>query len=390
MPVERFVSDTAPGRATPFSQLILKVASRCNMACDYCYMYPSHDTSWQALPRTMSSRTVEAVADRMVEHAERHSLRDVEIVLHGGEPLLAGRDHIARLVERLRRRAPSGLAVRMTVQTNGVLLDDVWLRTLADLDVKVCISIDGDSVHHDRHRKDVRGRGTYSRTARALNSLRQPEFSHLYSGLLAVVDLRNDPVDVYESLLRFAPPRIDFLLPHGNWSRPPPGLPTSGQATPYGDWLSAAFDRWFGADRQETIVRLFRDTVVLILGGPSTSTHLGLSPVGFVVINTDGGYEQVDILRTAGPGEVQTGLDVHAHSLDEVLAHPAVRHRQRGADVLADDCRQCRLLAVCGGGNYAHRYRDGSGFRNRSVFCTDLQRYIDHVRAAVRATGVPS
>lgn len=370
---------------TPFRQFVLKIASRCNLSCTYCYMYQSQDRSWQHLPRTMSSATVDATADRIAEHAERHGLREVELILHGGEPLLAGREYVAWLVERIQRRTSPRVRLRWGVQSNGLLLDRAWLQTLVDLDVRVCISIDGAPRHHDRHRVDGRGRGSYLRTARALHLLRQPEFAHIYSGLLAVVDLHNDPVGVYEALLEFAPRRIDFLLPHGNWSSPPPGLPVDG-TTPYGDWLSAAFDRWFGAEQQETEVRIFQDTVALLLGGRATSTHLGLSPVGFVVINTDGAFEQVDSLRTVAPGEAGTGLTVHVDSLDDVLAHPALRRRQSGRAGLVGDCRRCRLLAACGGGNYAHRFRTGTGYQNRSVYCADLQKYIEHVRTAVQAS----
>jgi uncharacterized protein len=40
---------------------------------------------------------------------------------------------------------------------------------------------------------------------------------------------------------------------------------------------------------------------------------------------------------------------------------------------------------VCGGGLYAHRYRAGVGFRDRSVYCADLLRLIDHIKARLAA-----
>jgi uncharacterized protein len=145
----------------------------------------------------------------------------------------------------------------------------------------------------------------------------RPEFERVYGGLLTVVNLESDPVEVYESLLAFAPPRVDFLLPHGNWSTPPHGLAVD--TTPYGDWLSIAFDRWFRAPRPETTVRLFEDTVLLLLGGQATTTHLGLTPVGFVVVNTDGSLEQDDSLRTTRPDGSTTGLDVFSEPVGELI-----------------------------------------------------------------------
>ena len=34
---------------------------------------------------------------------------------------------------------------------------------------------------------------------------------------------------------------------------------------------------------------------------------------------------------------------------------------------------------------YAHRYRQGDGFANPSVYCADLFRLISHIRSAVSA-----
>src|SRR5262245_24739399 len=80
---------------TPFREFILKLHSRCNLACDYCYIYESADQSWRARPTVMSSETVQQAAVRIGEHAKAHRLTRVDVVLHGGEPLLAGIGHIA-------------------------------------------------------------------------------------------------------------------------------------------------------------------------------------------------------------------------------------------------------------------------------------------------------
>ena len=40
----------------PFRQFILKVHSRCNLSCTYCYVYEMADQGWPRLPRQMSPR----------------------------------------------------------------------------------------------------------------------------------------------------------------------------------------------------------------------------------------------------------------------------------------------------------------------------------------------
>jgi uncharacterized protein len=371
-----------PGSA--LRQFILKVASRCDLACDYCYVYRMADASWAAQPRTMSPRIMRRTAQRIGEHAAAHGLRAVSVVFHGGEPLLAGGDFLAHAARVLRAGLPEGVALDLRVQTHAGLLDERILATLAEHGIAVGVSLDGAREHHDRHRLRPDGRGSYERTAAGLRLLTEGPYRSLFSGLLCVVDLANDPVAVYEGLLAFAPPALDFLLPHGNWSNPPPGRPP-GPGAPYGEWLVAAFDRWYGAPAQETAVRLFQEIIHLHLGGRSVSEQIGLSPAAFVVVDTDGALQQVDTLKSVRPGGPATGLHVDTDSMDDVLAHPRIRERQLGLDGLCDTCRECPLVRVCGGGAYVHRYRAGSDFANPSVFCADLQHVITHVIARVDA-----
>ena len=37
-------------RPTPFRQFIVKMHSRCDLSCEYCYMYEMADSSWRTRP----------------------------------------------------------------------------------------------------------------------------------------------------------------------------------------------------------------------------------------------------------------------------------------------------------------------------------------------------
>ena len=69
------------------------------------------------------------------------------------------------------------------------------------------------------------------------------------SGILTVVDPTTDPVELYESLLALRPPALDLLLPHGNWSAPPPHR--EGPELPTATGCGAVFDRSWQAGRRE-------------------------------------------------------------------------------------------------------------------------------------------
>jgi uncharacterized protein len=343
-------------------------------------MYEMADQSWRTQPKRMSRETVANVTARIAEHVRAHSLSSIRVILHGGEPLLAGHEFIRHAVTTLRRSIGADTRIEFRLQTNGVLLDASFLKLFDELDVHVGVSLDGDSGAHDRHRKRANGEGSYAAVARGLEQLTSDPFRHLFSGLLCTIDPRNGPVDTYEALLRFSPPAIDFLLPHGNWSDPPPGRVPDSRETPYGDWLVAAFDRWYRAPRQETRIRLFCELMKLLLGGWSATEEIGLSPVGIAVVETDGSIQQSDILKSAYHGAPVTGLHTARDSFDQALLLPGLVARQIGDRALSAVCQACHVRRVCGGGLYAHRFRHGTGFLNPSVYCPDLMRLINHVR----------
>jgi uncharacterized protein len=329
----------------------------------------------------MSGEIAGLTAARIGEHARSHGMERIGIILHGGEPLLAGRELIRNLVTQTRRAAGPGIMVDASVQTNGVGLDDAYLRLFDELGVRVGVSLDGAAAAHDRHRRFASGRGSYAAVSAGLRRLQQ--FPHLFGGLLCTIDLRNDPILTYEALADFSPPRIDFLLPHGTWVQPPPNRFPDASHAPYADWLNAVFDHWYPAPK--TRVRLFDEIMHLLLGGACESEAVGLSPARMVVIETDGTIEQTDTLKVAYDGAPATGLHLRSDPLDAALLLPAVVARQLGERALAPQCRTCRIRRVCGGGLYAHRYRAGTGFANPSVYCPDLMRLIDHIGGRVQA-----
>ncbi|UIX30074.1 FxsB family cyclophane-forming radical SAM/SPASM peptide maturase [Streptomyces sp. GQFP] len=369
---------------TPFRQFVLKVHSRCNLACTYCYVYEGPDQSWSERPRSVPDEVVAAAARRIAEHAATHGLRDVHVNLHGGEPLLSGPGPLVRYVGAVRRavaeQAGPSCRVHVSMQTNGTLLTDAVVSELAGAGIKIGVSLDGGLARHNSRRVDRRGRPAWPAATRGLRVLARHADS--YAGILCTIDPATDPVEVYESLLEFAPPSLDLLLPHANWSAPPPGADTGG-SEPYGRWLAAVFDQWFDAERVRTTIRLFTEIIGLLMGLPSATEAVGTSPVVAVVVDTDGAIEQVDSLKTTYAGAPATGLDVFRHTFDLALDHPGIAARQLGPAVLSRMCRDCALVEVCGGGNYAHRFRADTGFQNPSVYCRDLEHLIRHIAGRI-------
>ncbi len=257
-----------------------------------------------------------------------------------------------------------------------------FCELFAEYGVKVGFSIDGDRAANDRHRRYADGRSSYDKVVQAIGLVRTGPFRDLYAGLLCTIDLANDPLVIYESLMDLGPPRIDFLLPHATWDHPPARTP--GADSEYADWLIAIFDRWV-ADGCPTRIRTFDSILSTLRGGRSYTEALGLEPASLVVIETDGSYEQVDSLKAAFDGAPGTGTNVFEHGLDTVAQHPGIRARQQGIAGLCRTCQECPVVTSCGGGLYTHRYRTGNGFANPSAYCADLLGLISHIGSRLPA-----
>lgn len=352
-------------------------------------MYHLADQSWRRRPHFMSEATVVSFARRLAEYATTLKLERVSVLLHGGEPLLAGPERFRAFIEKIRTAmtvVPT-CNVEFAMQTNGTLLDQEWLELLAELEVSFGISLDGDRTANDRFRLDHNGRSTFDRVRAAIGLIHNSkEGQHLFKGLLSVIDLRNDPVITFNALRELNPPRLDFLFPDANYEAPP-FIPSSELDGPYGDWLIRIFDAWW-ENPGSTRLRLFENILDLLLGGHSQTEGIGEGVLNLVTIETDGEIEDVDILKAAFSGAASLGTpapNVSTHSFAEVSHSTAVkkRHLLLSHEGLCKTCQDCPIGKVCGGGMVSHRFSRELGFDNPSFYCRDLFRLITHIAKCV-------
>ena len=248
---------------TVIDTVLLKVASRCNLSCSYCYVYHMGDEGWRRQPKQMSA-AVQLATVRQLAALYCYQDRPLSVVLHGGEPLLIGTRRLRRLCRQLRRALPAPCGVH--VQTNGVLLTDEIIDIFVEFNVGVSISIDGPPAVHDRLRVDHGGAGSHQRVIRAIRRLTsRRDAAPLFAGVLAVIDPTSRPDLVYAALKETGAPSIDFLVRDGNHVRLPPGK-TSARSTEYGRWMVGLLNVYL-SDPEPPRVRVLDDMLRLILGG---------------------------------------------------------------------------------------------------------------------------
>jgi uncharacterized protein len=363
--------------------VLLKVASRCNLDCDYCYVYHMGDDSWRALPKRFSEETERAVAAELSE-LMRSQGRPFSIVLHGGEPLLLGANRLDRLLAELRGQL--GASCSISIQTNGVLIDESILDICAARDVTISVSLDGPADVHDRNRKDIRRQPTHARVIAGVAALKaHPQGSRLFSGVLAVVDPVSDPGEVYDYFKALGVPSVDFLYRDGNHSALPPGK-AAADSVVFGQWMTVILDRYV-SDPSPFRIRMLDDMMKLLLGGRGVKEGVGLTDYGILVIDTDGAIKKNDTLKSSPLGD-QFGQSwmIGSTPLAEIAASAEFEAYHVAQRPSARECLTCDLLQVCGGGMVTHRFKEGVGYDNPTIFCADQKLLIDHMRRILAAS----
>ena len=358
----------------PISSYIIKIASRCNLDCDYCYEYNMGDSSWKNEPRKISEKVLSKALDRINEHSKLNKIEQIHISLHGGEPLLVGYDYLKKIISLIKKKL-SNYNVDIGTQSNAVLINESFLDLFLKEKVSIGISLDGPPEYNDQHRFYHNKKGTGKDVEVALSMLKNFPY---FSGILSVINVKYDPVIVWNYLSQFNPSLIDFLLPHATWNKPPLGKKDLTDKI-YADWLIKIFDEWFFGNKQNISIRTFEEIIEYSIGGSGSLETLGLAPVNLMVISASGGYEAVDTLKSIRPGAHLLGMNVEDSCIEEVINHPKINFRQIGVEALSNTCKECELVETCGGGYLPHRYSIENQFDNPSVYCNDLTALIKHI-----------
>ena len=361
--------------------VVVKVASRCNIDCRYCYVYNMGDTGWTRGPKQMSRETAQATATALGTLARKQEHPFV-VVLHGGEPLLLGAVHLEYVITTLRAALPAESPI--CIQTNGILINSAILDLCTRAKVSLSVSIDGPRDVHDRNRTGFDGGGTFDSVLGGIAQLRaHPDSEFLFTGVLAVVDPQSDPGEVYTFFKQLDPPSVDFIYKDGNHSRLPDGK-ASPSTTEYGSWMARLLDAYLG-DSSPIPIRILDDTIKLVLGGFGTKEGVGLTNYGVLVIDADGSLAKNDTLKSSfdGADRFREPWSVHTHDLSDILRSAEFSQYQAMQRPSNPTCLACSELSVCGGGMTLHRWSDRNGYDNPSVYCEDQKLLIGRVREKV-------
>jgi len=351
-----------------FQFLLVKLASRCNINCTYCYWF--RDAEVYKKPAVFTKDAEDAFCKRLEEHINEYGLEEFLIIYHGGEPLLFPKHRFITLQKKLDAiEERTGCMLSRGVSTNAMLIDEEWAKILKDHDISVSVSIDGPAEIHDKYRLDMKGKGTHAQTLAGVENLKKVGIE---PGFISVCNPDTDP----EVLLRYVVDELGVK----NFDILPPDATHEDNPPPIHDYYIKLFDVWYD-DYAEKDVRISTLDAMIqgLIGEPSGADTIGLGPIETVTLMTDGTMEPLDVLRIIGDGSTKTDINVFDQPIQDVQNDLRWRTAFEAGMELCDTCKACEYFDCCGGGHLAQRWSNEKQYDNPSVYCESWKKIFDHI-----------
>jgi uncharacterized protein len=367
------------------NEFIVKISSRCNLNCTYCYEYNLGDDSWKSMEKKISISTIQQLNNRIIKHCEKYEINDIVISLHGGEPLLVGSILLEEIILEFKKLENFNIFPLITLQTNGTLIDEEILTIFLNHSIYISTSIDGD-LNHNYNRIYHNNKNSFIGALTGINLIRD-KIPTLFLGVLTVIDIMNDPTEIYNFYKKNRFQNFDFILPDYSWQNKPPRpdvlnwMPNKTDADDliiYGLWYAKIWDLWVNDKDDPPKIRFFENILHNIVTGNGIFELMNNDPATLITINTNGGYEGVDTLKSLGTGYQKLNMNIFDHDLESVMEHPKYKLRQNPKEQYSDKCLNCINLTTCWGGYFPHRI-DGNIIKE-SIYCNDLYYLINHIK----------
>ena len=352
------------------ASVILKATEACNSNCYYCDVVRKEGTG-----STMSLEVLETVLKRIDEYLVAWPQEEIELLWHGGEPLLLGVKYYETVVD-LQRRLCSRTQerIRHAFQTNLTCFHEGFVDVFRQLGI-TCVGTSYDPEPH------VRGPGTHIDTdaynRNFMKALHVLERSNIGWGMIYVVTKKSlrDPLGVFYHLTNLLLSGGVNMNPVLIYDEERKDIAVSPEE--YVDFLGAIFPSWWKhRDRYPNINPFWsiasciidkNTTLGCVESGECTYRHINIAPDG----------ETSQCGRSSDWKLLSYG-NVSDHTLEEILADDQRAQLAERVRVIHDtDCKGCRFWDICHGGCPLDSWSKHGNFMHKSEWCQARRGFIE-------------
>lgn len=358
--------------------LIVKVSRRCNLRCTYCNEW--EDTKTKMPFKVMMHLIGKTMADERFQN--------LSFILHGGEPLMCGREYFDRILYLQSKFARPGQRILNCLQTNGTLLTDSWIDYFTTNNLFLGMSIDGPPEVHNRQRPTIPNRASHESVLRAIRRLQEHDVNFAVLCVVTRDTLRYGARRLFDyfanlDLKSFA------LLPLR-----PKQLP-SAVYDPNADYLSreefAAFDKeffdaWWDYDSPDVQIREYTSLLGRLIGGQASVCTLAGDCIGYnFAVNPNGDIFHCD--HFVDDPDYLLG-NIVTDTWDDVYANEKVEVLKRRDQTRHGRLENCPYYEFCSGGCPSDYYIDRRTLGFKETGCCGKGYLIEHMLKRLEESGV--
>lgn len=320
-------------------QIIIKLTTACNLNCVYC-SEGEHGNQF------IDKEILYKMIDELPELLDYLQDEEIELLWHGGEPLLYGKDNIISISEYAYQKLSSKYKISFLMQTNGYLIDDEWIQIFKKYNIGVGVSLDGYQELHDLNRRTKNNEPTFEKVMKNIHKMKK---AGLKNGNLMVLNT-NYPVNVSKL--------FDFLQQEKLHIKIHPIVPC-GRADNredaklvYDNYIKLMIELYEKSMRAE-------DTIIIEPLNKMMDAILGITSIGecsfsgscgikFMCLYTDGFVSFCG--RRADEFQCEYGSLLNNSMLELYKSVNAEKIRNRSSYLKEHDCKNCDDWSLCHGG----------------------------------------
>ena len=175
------------------------ITKKCNMMCSYCFE-GNHNVDEDMTLDTIKDGL--SAFNSFLDEEKDKNYELIKINFFGGEPLIKfdlikdSYSYIHKLIKQKNKR------LKVTINTNGTLLDDEKIDWIINNKVHIYLSIDGLKEQNDKNRIFKNGKGTFDIVIEKLMTLlKKADDEYIEKYLTILVTVTNDNIKQVEELV---------------------------------------------------------------------------------------------------------------------------------------------------------------------------------------------
>jgi uncharacterized protein len=357
------------------------MTNNCNLGCKYCYT----GSAFFNLSKIdqVNKRFVELLPvlyrffDQLMEYNEN---QNTKVTFHGGEPLLITVANWRKMLDYIKFK---NFYITPTIQTNGTLINDDYLKLFKEYNFEIGVSLDGTKELNDITRPLKNGKSSFPLVYKGILQLKEHS---LKFGVLVTLNKTN--LNEIETLYGFFKERnIPFSIR--------PIFQTQYikddifQLSPkeYGKAFCKLFDIWF--DDENANISLINEFTSLIaqfvnpIEGLVSCNFTMKCSEHFIAFDLNGEVSPCN--RFYGAKEFIYG-NILDQTLEELLNSPVAKPLSKRWGMLANgECCSCEIQEYCFGGCPADSFSLKGDYFAKDYYCESYKMIFHHVNNRIQA-----